>query len=54
VKLDEQINALTQEQSTAAFDAPRLIEINTKLQELRLDKNTKEEEWLHGTTALDI
>jgi ATP-binding cassette subfamily F protein uup len=54
VKLDEQINALTQEQSTAAFDAPRLIEINTKLQELRLDKNTKEEEWLHATTALDI
>ena len=54
VKLDEQISALVEEQSTAAFDAPRLIEITSKLEELRGDKNTKEEEWLHATTALDI
>jgi hypothetical protein len=53
VKLDEQINSLQEEQITAAFDAPRLIEITAKLEELRLDKNTKEEEWLHATTALD-
>jgi ATP-binding cassette subfamily F protein uup len=54
VKLDEQISALVEEQSGAAFDAQRLIEITTKLEELRGDKNTKEEEWLHATTALDI
>ena len=53
VKLDEQINALVEEQSTAAFDAERLIEITAKLEELRHDKNTKEEEWLFATTALD-
>jgi len=53
VKLDEQINALVEEQSTAAFDAQRLIEITAKLEELRADKNTKEEEWLFATTALD-
>jgi ATP-binding cassette subfamily F protein uup len=52
-KLDEAINALVEEQSTAAFDAKRLIEITAKLEELRADKNTKEEEWLHATTALD-
>ena len=53
LKLDEQINALVEEQSTAAFDAQRLIEITAKLEELRADKNTKEEEWLFATTALD-
>ena len=53
LKLDEAINALVEEQSTAAFDAERLIEISAKLEELRADKNTKEEEWLFATTALD-
>ena len=53
LKLDEAINALVEEQSTAAFDAERLIEITAKLEELRADKNTKEEEWLFATTALD-
>jgi ATP-binding cassette subfamily F protein uup len=53
VKLDEQISALVEEESTAAFDAQRLIEITAKLEELRADKNTKEEEWLFATTALD-
>ena len=53
LKLDEAINALVEEQSSAAFDAERLIEITAKLEELRADKNTKEEEWLFATTALD-
>jgi ATP-binding cassette subfamily F protein uup len=53
VKIDEQISALLEEQSSAAFNAERLMEITSKLEELRLDKNTKEEEWLHATTALD-
>jgi ATP-binding cassette subfamily F protein uup len=53
LKLDEAINALVEEQSSAAFDAERLIEITAKLEELRADKNTKEEEWLFTTTALD-
>jgi len=53
VKIDEQISALVEEQSSAAFNAERLMEITSKLEELRLDKNTKEEEWLHATTALD-
>ncbi|MGI9144745.1 MAG: ABC transporter ATP-binding protein, partial [Candidatus Planktophila sp.] len=53
IKLDEQINTLVEEQSTAAFDAQRLIEITAKIEELRADKNTKEEEWLFATTALD-
>jgi len=53
VKVDEQISALLEEQSGAAFDAQRLIEITAKLEELRQDKNTKEEEWLFATTALD-
>jgi hypothetical protein len=53
VKLDEQISARLEEQSSAAFDAQRLIEITAKLEELRRDKNTKEEEWLFATTALD-
>jgi ATP-binding cassette subfamily F protein uup len=52
-KLDEAISELVEEQSTAAFDAERLIEITVKLEELRADKNTKEEEWLHATTALE-
>jgi ATP-binding cassette subfamily F protein uup len=52
-KLDEAINALVEEQSTAAFDAERLLEITAKLEELRADKNIKEEEWLHATTALE-
>ena len=52
-KLDEAISALVEEQSSAAFDAQRLIEITAKLEELRADKNTKEEEWLFATTALD-
>jgi hypothetical protein len=29
------------------------MEITSKLEELRLDKNTKEEEWLFATTALE-
>ena len=53
VKLDEQISALLEEQSSAAFNAERLMEITSKLEELRLDKNTKEEEWLFATTALE-
>jgi ATP-binding cassette subfamily F protein uup len=52
-KLDESISALVEEQSSAAFDAQRIIEITAKLEELRADKNTKEEEWLFATTALD-
>jgi ATP-binding cassette subfamily F protein uup len=53
VKLDEQISALLEEQSSAAFNAERLMEITSKLEELRLDKNTKEEEWLFATTTLE-
>jgi hypothetical protein len=52
-KLDEAISALLEEQSTSAFDAERLIEITAKLEELRADKNTKEEVWLYATTALE-
>ena len=51
-KLEEKIAALIAEQEICEFDAQRLIEIANELENLKIDKGLREDEWLVTTEIL--
>lgn len=52
-KCGAQIHSLVSEQEQAAFEAGRLIEIESELSNLRAEKAKLEEEWLQVTVSLE-
>jgi ATP-binding cassette subfamily F protein uup len=51
-KLEEKIAALLDEQEQCEFDADRLIEIANELENLKIEKGLREDEWLVTTEIL--
>ena len=52
-KTKERLAQLTQDQESAAFEPERLNEISEEIERLSTDLQTREEEWLAITLALE-